>query len=104
MDTAVLTDLMALARGEQAADLVIKGGQVANVFLGDTERADIIVKESHIVGLRESGSAPTGGDTVVVDANGMYVLPGLIDSHDLAVQIVDLTVNRRGSEKRQEKS
>ena len=56
-------------------DLVIRGGTVATA--ADTVRCDVGVRDDRIVTLAED-LAP-GDDEI--DARGLYVLPGGIDSH-----------------------
>ena len=79
--TSLLPDLMATARGEQPPDVIVTGGQVVNVFLGDVEQRDILIRHGRVVGFRDSGSVPDSFDGDVIDADGGYVVPGLIDSH-----------------------
>lgn len=58
-------------------DFIIKNGLVVNA--DRTERLDIAVKDGKIVAL---GNATSFSDAKrVIDAEGMYVLPGMIDSH-----------------------
>ncbi len=56
-------------------DLVIRGGTVATA--ADTVRCDVGVRDGRIVTLAED-LAP---DDDEIDARGLYVLPGGIDSH-----------------------
>ncbi len=62
------------ARGEIEADLVIAGGQVANVYTGEWLRQDIAVYDGVVVGL---GDYP-GPRLEVPDR---FLLPGFIDGH-----------------------
>jgi dihydropyrimidinase len=59
------------------ADLVIKGGQVVNCW----GRFDgwIAVKEGVIVSIGDGGGAPAAHR--IIDAQGKYVMPGLIEPH-----------------------
>lgn len=81
MRTGVLSDLMATARGDAAPDMIVSGGRVVNVFLGEVEPLDVLIKHGRIAGFHPSGSVPGGFEGEVVDAAGSYVVPGLIDSH-----------------------
>lgn len=68
--------LLALARGDQAADLLLKNAQVVNVFSGEVHAADVAIAGGVIVGL--------GGDYAardVADLDGRFVAPGFIDAH-----------------------
>jgi len=62
------------ARGEVAADLVISGGRVANVYTGEWQRRDVALFDGIIVGLGDYA-----GPRVQVE--GRYILPGFIDGH-----------------------
>jgi len=58
-------------------DLVIINGTIVNS--GGSEKADVAVKDGKIVGI---GLATAFGEaSAVIDASGMYVIPGMIDSH-----------------------
>jgi dihydroorotase len=60
-----------------SVDLVLKGGTV--VTEGGPVQADVAVSGGIIVGLTEAGKGPQARRTV--DVTGMYVLPGVIDTH-----------------------
>ncbi len=44
-------DLIAVARGDRPADLLIRGGRVVNVFSGEIEEIDIAIADNKIAGL-----------------------------------------------------
>lgn len=71
-----VTDLLAVARGDEAADLLLRGGRLVNVFSGTIEDADIAIH-----GERVAGIGPGYRARQIVDLNGAYVSPGLIDAH-----------------------
>lgn len=62
------------ARGEEAADLVLAGGWVANVYTGEWLKRDVALFDGIIVGL---GDYPGPR----LEVQGQYILPGLIDGH-----------------------
>ena len=62
------------ARGEIEADLVIAGGQVANVYTGEWLRQDIAVYDGVVVGLGDY-SGPR------LEVPDRFLLPGFIDGH-----------------------
>src|SRR5680860_390613 len=68
--------LLEVARGETAADLLLRNGQVVNVFTGEVERVDVAMAGGVIAGL---GSGYEG--KVVLDLGGRFLLPGFIDAH-----------------------
>jgi adenine deaminase len=69
-------EVIAVARGEAPADLVLRGARVVNVFSGEVVRADVAVKDGLVAGL---GDYTAGREAV--DAARLFVLPGLIDAH-----------------------
>lgn len=68
--------LLAVARGEEPADLVLRRGRVVNVFSGAVEETSIACAGDRIAGLGDDYQARE-----TVDLNGAYVAPGLIDAH-----------------------
>lgn len=64
------------AAGETSADLVIKNGQIIDVFNLKIISGDVAIADGRIVGI--------GGNydgTKILDARGRYIAPGLIDAH-----------------------
>lgn len=72
--------LLAVARGEEPPDLVIVGGEVANVYSGEWLAANVEVAEGRIAYV---GPRPplVGARTRVVQAEGRPVVPGYIEPH-----------------------
>ncbi|HAJ37771.1 MAG TPA: adenine deaminase [Chloroflexi bacterium] len=68
--------LLAVARGDEPADLVLRGGRVVNVFSGEVETATIAIVDGLIAGI---GDDYAGHDAL--DLHGAFVTPGLIDAH-----------------------
>lgn len=66
---------LAVARGDEPADLVISGGRVLSVFTGELLEADVAVAEEHVAGVGRYEGRET------VDAAGLILLPGFIDGH-----------------------
>ena len=74
--------LVDVAMGREPADLVIKNGQWVCVQSGEfLNGIDIAVKGERIAFVGENASHTIGDDTEVVDANGQYLVPGLLDGH-----------------------
>jgi len=71
-----LNELLAVARGDRPADLLLRGGRLVNVFSGEVLRTDIAICGSRIAGLGSGYEAHE-----VVDVSEHYVCPGLIDAH-----------------------
>lgn len=68
--------LLAVARGDAPADLLLQNGRVANVFTGEVEEVDVALYGDRIAGLGEGYEAAS-----TVDLEGRFVLPGLLDAH-----------------------
>ncbi len=66
---------VATARGLKKADLVLRNGNVVNVFSGEIERTDVAVTGGRIMGLGGYEGEKT------LDLSSSFILPGLIDSH-----------------------
>jgi adenine deaminase len=71
-----LNQFITIARGDAPADLLLKGGQIVNVFSGEVHDADIAVAYGKIVGV---GSGFTANKTI--DVTGKVIAPGFIDAH-----------------------
>jgi adenine deaminase len=71
-----LKHLLAYARGDQPADLVLRNAQVVNVFSGEVHPDDVALADGVIVGIGRgyAGRQP-------VDLDGRFLSPGLIDAH-----------------------
>lgn len=59
-------------------NVLIKGATVLTVSNG-SQKADILVQQGKIARIAPGLSAPSG--TAVVDADGLFVMPGIIDTH-----------------------
>jgi adenine deaminase len=70
-----ITRRLAVARGDEPADLVLKGGRVLSVFTGEVFEADVAIAGEHIAGL---GSYQGARET---DVSGCVLVPGLLDAH-----------------------
>jgi len=74
--------LVDVAMGRAEADLVIKNGQWVSVQSGEIiPGTDIAVLGERIAYIGEDASHTIGENTQVVDADGMYLVPGLLDAH-----------------------
>jgi adenine deaminase len=70
--------LIAVARGQRPADLVLRNGRIVNVFSNEIHEADVAISHGRIAGLGPRGSY---GGAYEVDLGGHYVAPGLIEAH-----------------------
>jgi adenine deaminase len=80
---AVLSaDLAAVAMARQAGDLIIRKGRLVNVHTGMIEdQTDVIAFKGIIAFVGNADGYPVGKNTKIINADGRYILPGLIDSH-----------------------
>jgi adenine deaminase len=66
---------IAVARGDEPADLVVRGGRVLSVFTREWLDADVAVCDGYVAGLGDYHGQE------VLDASGRYVVPGFVDAH-----------------------
>src|SRR5438270_11366376 len=66
---------LAVARGSEPADLVVRGGRVLSVFTREWVEADVALADGWVAGLGDYEGRE------VLDAAGRYVVPGFIDAH-----------------------
>jgi adenine deaminase len=66
---------LAVARGDEVADVVVQGGKVFSVFTREWLDVDVAVCDGFIAGLGEYAG------NEVVHAEGKWVVPGFIDAH-----------------------
>src|SRR6516165_2553927 len=66
---------LAVARGDEPADLVVSGGRVLSVFTREWLEVDVAVADGYVAGLG------TYEGREVLDASGRWVVPGFIDAH-----------------------
>ncbi|MGF7143108.1 adenine deaminase [Anaerotaenia torta] len=66
---------MAVARGLEKADLVLKNANIINVFTEEIEQGDVAICSGRIVGIGDYEGEQE------LDCAGQYVAPGFIDGH-----------------------
>jgi adenine deaminase len=66
---------IAVARGDEPADLVVRGGRVLSVFTKEWLETDVAIVDGYVAGLGEYEGAE------ILDAAGKFVVPGFIDAH-----------------------
>ena len=72
---ADLARRLAVARGDEPADVVVRGGRVLSVFTREWLEVDVAIADGWVAGLGDYEG------TEVVDASGRHVVPGFIDAH-----------------------
>jgi adenine deaminase len=66
---------LAIARGEQPAELLLKNARLVNVLSGEIHPANIAIADGRIIGFGDYKAKK------VIDLKGAYVAPSLIDGH-----------------------
>ena len=67
-----------VALGKEAPDLILRGGEIVNVFTRDVRPGDIWIWKHWIARIT---TEPCAFDCPVVDVTGKTLIPGLIDGH-----------------------
>jgi adenine deaminase len=70
-----LSRRLAVARGDEPADLVVRGGRVLSVFTREWLEVDVAIADGYVAGLGDYESSDE------LDASGRWVVPGFIDAH-----------------------
>src|SRR3954449_9382455 len=66
---------LAVARGDEPAELVVRGGRVFSVVTREWLETDVAVVDGFVAGLGDYEGEET------LDASGRYVVPGFVDAH-----------------------
>jgi adenine deaminase len=72
---STLSRRLAVARGDEPADLVVRGGRVLSVFTREWLDTDVAIVDGYVAGLGDYDGAES------LDASGRYVVPGFVDAH-----------------------
>src|SRR4030042_1790085 len=71
-----LSELIAVARSDRPADLILKKPRIVNPFNGSVEQGNIAICGDRIAAVGDYTAARQ-----VIDVSGEYVAPGLINGH-----------------------
>jgi adenine deaminase len=66
---------LAVARGDEPAELAVRGGRVFSVFTREWLETDVAIVDGYVAGLGDYEAAEE------LDASGRYVVPGFVDAH-----------------------
>jgi adenine deaminase len=66
---------LAVARGDEPADTVVRGGKVLSVFTREWLEVDVAIADGWIAGIGEYDGREA------IDAGGRWVVPGFVDAH-----------------------
>ena len=67
--------LFGAAKGDEPADLLLRGARIVDVILGEIRQGDLAVAGGYIVGFGARRAEE------IIDLEGKYLVPGLIDAH-----------------------
>ncbi|MCD6541510.1 adenine deaminase [Candidatus Bipolaricaulota bacterium] len=67
--------LFGAAKGDEPADLLLRGARIVDVILGEIRQGDLAVAGGYIVGFGARKAEE------IIDLEGKYLVPGLIDAH-----------------------
>ena len=71
-----------VALGKEAADVILSGGTVLNVYTGELlQNYEILISGERIAYVGPDQGFPIGPESICIDVRGQVVIPGLIDSH-----------------------
>lgn len=74
--------LVHIAMGRQPAEIVIKNGVWVCVQTGEfLPHTDIAISDGHIAYVGDNADHAIGPDTQIIQAEGRYLVPGLLDGH-----------------------
>jgi adenine deaminase len=73
-------ELIDCAAGRINSDIVILGGRVVDVCTGEIRKADVAIKRNYIARVGDVSDI-LGRGTAVIEADGKFIAPGLIDAH-----------------------
>lgn len=91
--SSLTRELTAVAMGREPAELVIRNGRLVNVHTREVQDGvDVAVAHGRVAFFGDVSHA-IGPSTRTIDAEGAYLVPGLIDTH-LHVESVMVTVTR----------
>ncbi|MEO1292139.1 MAG: adenine deaminase [Pseudomonadota bacterium] len=86
--------LIAVARGDAPADLLIRGAHWVNVHSREViEDTDIAIADGRFAYCGAFAAGAVGPNTQVIEADGLYAVPGLCDGH-MHIESGMLTVSR----------
>lgn len=73
-------ELIDVAMGKAAADIIVQGGRLVNVATAEIYGADVAIKGDRIAAVGDVAYAK-GPNTRVIDASGRFITPGLVEGH-----------------------
>ena len=77
----VMATLGPVARAQQANEILIRNATIMTASHGTIENGSILIRNGKIAAVGKAAEVKGGANATVIDASGMYVTPGFIDSH-----------------------
>lgn len=74
--TAIISELIEKAKNIDEVDLILKNGEIVDVFSLETFKGDVAIYNGYIVGIGNFEWSKKA-----VDVSNQYIIPGLIDGH-----------------------
>jgi len=71
-----LTELISVARGDMPADLLLKNARIINTLIGEVEQGNVAICGDRVAGVGDYKRARE-----IIDLQGAYLAPGLINGH-----------------------
>jgi adenine deaminase len=71
-----IADIIAVARGDKEADLILRNARIINTFNGSIEEGNVAISGNRIAGIGDYNKS-----TKTIDLKGKYLAPGLINGH-----------------------
>lgn len=88
----ILILTISIGMAQEKGSVLIKNGTVLTVTNGTLENTDVLIRNGKISKIGQGLNAPSG--TKTIDANGMFVMPGIIDAHShIALDAVNEATN-----------
>ncbi len=81
MNISFLKEIISCALGEIPSNLLIQNGTLVNVITRELYEADIAIYSNRITNVAKQGSLDPKNSQNVIDINGKFISPGLIESH-----------------------
>lgn len=75
----LLLAIAGVVKAQDRGNVLIKNGTVLTVTKGNLEGTDVLIRDGKIAQIGKNIAAPSGVN--VVDATGLFVMPGIIDAH-----------------------
>src|SRR5690348_4846279 len=70
-----------LAAGQKKVDLIVQNANIVNVFSGEIHKSDVAIADGIFVGLGQTEEYEEYDAQNVIDVQGRFMCPGLIDGH-----------------------